>query len=133
MDNEIIYPRSDVIIKYNLLVLTLIKVKKADKAKVLSHQKIDDAINDAKKLEGDVYDKAACLLKGLIKNHAFASGNRRTAFMTVKDFLITNKKRFAIPDDPKYAKVMVGIREGYYTNQEIKEWIQNGQIKEFKR
>ena len=29
---------------------------------------------------------------------------------------------------PDYAKAMVGIREGYYSDEEIKEWIKNGKI-----
>jgi prophage maintenance system killer protein len=72
-------------------------------------------------------------LEGLIKSHAFASGNRRTAFIITKHFIRKNKKVFRIKDDPKQAKVMTGIREDFYTHKEIKEWIKNGKIKAFKR
>ena len=90
-------------------------------------------IKSCKENEGDIYDKALVLLRGLIQNHPFASGNRRTALIVTKDFLLSNNAKFKIRDDPKYAKVMQGIREDYYTNKEIKEWIKNGKIKEFKR
>lgn len=40
---------------------------------------------------------------------------------------------FKIKDDPQQASVMRGIREGYYTEEEIKEWIKNGEIRAFKR
>jgi death-on-curing family protein len=83
--------------------------------------------------EGDLYDKAIVLLKGLVQKHPFASGNRRTAFIAAKDFVMSNKGKFGIQDDPKNAKVMQGAREKYYSDEELKEWIRNGKIREFKR
>ncbi|HIH29590.1 MAG TPA: hypothetical protein HA260_07295, partial [Thermoplasmata archaeon] len=44
----------------------------------------------------DVYDKAAILLLELTRLHAFESGNKRTAFLTTKKFVITNGERFRI-------------------------------------
>ena len=85
------------------------------------------------KTEGNIYDKAVILLKGLIQKHPFASGNRRTAFIVTKDFIISNNEKFKIKDDPKYAKVMLGIREGYYQDKEIMGWIKDGKIRQFKR
>tara|TARA_Y100000310_G_scaffold35737_1_gene33737 strand:- start:603 stop:1004 length:402 start_codon:yes stop_codon:yes gene_type:complete len=133
MKKEINYPSSDKIVEYNLLILNLIKVKKADEAKVLSISRIYDIIRECKESEKDIYSKAMILLKGLIQKHPFASGNRRTAFIVTKDFLLNNEAKFKIKDDPDYAKVMVGIREGYYTDNEVKEWIENGKIKKFRR
>ena len=85
------------------------------------------------KTEGNIYDKAVILLKGLIQKHPFASGNRRTAFIVTKDFIISNNEKFKIKDDPKYAKVMLGIREDYYQDKEIMGWIKDGKIRQFKR
>lgn len=130
---KIIYPAEEKIIEFNLLALNILKVKKADKPEVLSYRKISGAIESCKGTKGDLYDKAAILLKGLVQNHPFASGNRRTAFIATKDFLLTNKAKIKILDDPKYAKVMLGIRENYYADKEIKEWLKNGKIKEFRR
>jgi len=70
---------------------------------------------------------------GLVKKHPFASGNRRTAFVVTKYFLMQNKASFEIKDDPHYARGMLGIRENYYTKEEVKEWIKHGKIREFKR
>ena len=131
--SEIMYPNEDKIIELNVLILTIIKVKKADHPKVLSHVKISKALKGCKDFEGDLYDKAAVLMKHLIKNHAFASGNRRTAFIATKHFLKMNNRKLKIADDPKYAKVMQGIREDYYSHDEIKEWIKDGKIREFRR
>ena len=133
MAHNIIYPTVEKVIEYNLLVLKLIKVRKADQPKVLNVHSIATTIEEAKKLEGDIYDKAVCLLKGIIQWHPFASGNRRTAFVVAKEFLLVNKLPFNVKDDPSHARVMQGIRENYYTNEEIKEWIKHGKIKEFRR
>ena len=130
---EIIYPSPERIIEYNLLALELIKVKKADSAKVLSMSKIREIIEECENNEGNVYDKSVVLLKGLIQKHPFASGNRRTAFIAAKNFVLRNKSKFGIKDDPHYAKVMQGIREHYYSDDEIKEWIKHGKIREFTR
>lgn len=130
---EIVYPTSARIIEYNFLALKFIKAKKADQPKVLSHSKIKEIIEACQRKQGDIYDKAVVLLEGLIQKHPFASGNRRTAFIATKDFVISNKGKFSIKDDPSYARVMQGVWEKYYSAEELKEWIRNGQIREFKR
>ena len=127
------YPSEEKIIELNVLILTVIKVKKADKSEVLSHSKISKALDSCIEFDGDLYDKAVILMSELIKAHAFASGNRRTAFIVTKYFVMQNNGKFKIKDDFSYAKVMQGIREDYYLTDEIKEWIKNGKIKPFQR
>ena len=133
MEKDIIYPSPEKVIEYNLLALTIIKAKKADQPKVLSQQKIVNVIEECKKAEGDIYDKAVVLLKGLIQGHPFASGNRRTAFIITKDFLLSNGGIFRLKDDPAHARVMQGIRENFYKDEEIINWIKNGKIRKFER
>ena len=130
---DFIYPTPGRIIEYNVLALNIIKAKKADKAEVLKHSVLSSVINQMENKEGDVYDKATVLLKGLIQGHPFASGNRRTAFIVTKDFILKNKGRFGIADNVSDARVMQGIRENYYSASEIKEWLKNGKIRKFER
>src|SRR3989344_605858 len=130
---ELIYPTTEKIVEYNILVLSIIKTKKADKPSVLSKSKLMTVIMDSKHIDGDAYDKAVVLLKGLVQKHPFASGNRRTAFIVVKSFLLENGETFKIKDDPSLAKTMLGIREGYYSDADIKDWLKHGTIREFKR
>ena len=59
MENDIQYPTREKIIEYNLLVLTVIKVKKADQPKVLSNYKIDLVVEKWMQTKGDIYDKAS--------------------------------------------------------------------------
>ncbi|HLD33231.1 MAG TPA: type II toxin-antitoxin system death-on-curing family toxin [Candidatus Nanoarchaeia archaeon] len=121
------------IIENNLFVLNLIKVKKADKAELLNRSRLVEIVEGCKDIEGDIYEKAAFLLVSLIHKHPFASGNRRTAFVTAKEFLLLNKGKFHITDNPDNSRIMVGIREGFYSIEEIKDWIKHGKIREFKR
>ena len=117
----------------NILVLNLIPGTRADKHEVLDRLKISKVLLAVDSCEGDLYDKAVVLLKGFVSEHAFASGNRRTAFVAMKYFLVNNNKKIKILDDPSNSRVMTGIREGYYSDKEIKEWIMYGTIREFRR
>ncbi len=132
-ENEIQYLSLTEVVEFNILALSLLKTKKADKGQVLSYLKLKEMLDGCEAAPGDIYDKAVFLLKNAIKKHAFASGNRRTAFIITKHFLLLNKADFNIKDEPDYARIMTGIRENYYSDPEIKNWIQNGQIREFKR
>lgn len=69
----------------------------------------------------------------LEKSHPFASGNRRTAFITTKKFLRDNNVKPKVPNNNGHSKILLGIREGYYNNIEIKEWLKNGKIRTFTR
>jgi len=133
MATRIVYPTPEKIIEYNILVLNMIKVKRADRAEVLSHARIVKVVDQCKELDGDIYDKAVCLLKRLIQEHCFASGNRRTAFLAAREFVDSNGGKYRIKNDRQHARVMQGIRENFYTDEEIREWIKNGKIKKFNR
>ena len=129
----VVYPSVDKIIEFNLLALSVIKAKKSDSTKLLSKTKLGAVLEECEELNGDIFDKAVVLLKGITQKHAFESGNRRTAFIATKYFLVMNNQRIGIQDDPENAKALLGIRENYYSDEEIKEWIKNGKIREFKR
>ena len=89
-------------------------IKKADRPEVLSKSRLVEIVEKCQDSRGDLYDKAAVLLTGIIKRHPFASGNRRTAFIVMVDFLWDNNKHCAIKDDPENARVLLGIREDFY-------------------
>lgn len=48
------------------------------------------AVGAAQNYPGDVLEKAAVLLRSMIKNHPFVDGNKRTAILTVFAFLKRN-------------------------------------------
>jgi len=130
---EIIYPTVEEIKYYNTIAIEMFRKSKRDVAKTISVSYIQKAIDVTKIHPGDIYDKAARLLSELTQIHAFESGNKRTAFLTAKKFILENGGKFTIPDTASNVKVMIGIREKYYTQNELKEWIKYGKIKRFER
>ena len=130
---QIAYLTTEKIIELNILALSIFKVKKADKPHVLSYKKIEDITNGCIQVKGDVYDKATFFLKEIVRKHPFASGNHRTAVIAAKAFIQANKAVFSPKDDSSQVTVLMGIREDYYSDQEIKEWIQPDKIREFRR
>jgi prophage maintenance system killer protein len=124
----IIYPSVDQVIAYNALSLSHIRVKKADQHEVRSRATIRQVIADAAATAGSVYVQAAVLLTGMVRVHAFASGNRRTALLVTRDCLLSNRATFGVRDDPANARILQGIREGFYTLTEIQEWLRTGDL-----
>ena len=127
------YPTVDEIQYYNTIAIEMFRKSKRDQAKTISVSYIQKAIDKTKMNPGDIYEKAARLLIELTRIHAFESGNKRTAFLTTKKFVLKNEGKFNIKDTINNVKVMIGIRENYYSQNEIKEWIMNGKIKKFER
>ena len=129
----IVYPTVDEIQYYNTIAIEMFRKSKSDQAKTISVSYIQKAIEKTKMNPGGIYDKAARLLIELTRIHAFESGNKRTAFLSTKKFVLKNEGKFNIPDTINNVKVMIGIRENYYSQNEIKEWVMNGKIKKFER
>ena len=129
----IIYPTIDEIKYYNTIAIEMFRKTKHDRAITIEDAFILKAIKAVKSKEGTIYDKAAILLLKLTQAHAFESGNKRTAFLSTKRFVLMNNSKFNIPDSTDNVKIMIGIRENYYTEEELRMWIKHGKIKEFRR
>lgn len=117
-------------VEINKIALTSIKVRRADRHKVISKERLSFIIESVRKHDGDLYDKATKLLKEIVKAHCFESGNRRTAILATEAFLKANGEELRIEFN---AKILIGIREGFYTDFEIKEWLHGNAVREFKR
>jgi len=48
-------------------------------------------------------------------------------------FILKNEGKFNIYDTTDNARVMIGIREKYYAQEELREWIEHGTIRTFQR
>ena len=129
-ETSIHYLSSGQLVMLNKRVLEEIKAKKGDKHEVLSFARIEGVLEETKSQQGDTYDKAVTLIIELTKRHAFGSGNRRTAYAAAKAFLESNGEEFHAEMNPK---AMQGIREGFYSKEEIKEWLKGNGIREFNR
>jgi len=127
---QIRVPQRATAVEINNRVLKETRARKADSHRVASRTKLDAIIGEVRALDGDAFAKAACLLIGLTKWHAFDSGNRRTAYAAAKLFLEANGKTMEVEHDPR---VLTGVREGFYSTEEVVEWLKGNGIREFRR
>jgi len=97
-------------------VLKEVKVKRADSHRVANREKLESIVEEVRAMDGDVFEKATCLLVGLTKNHAFDSGNRRTVYTATKLFLGANGEAMKTDPDPR---VLTRIREGFIARRKL--------------
>ncbi len=114
----------------NKRVVQEIRVKKGDSHKVLNRGALRDTCTKVEVLDGDVYEKAACLLVNVTRRHAFASANRRTAYTAAAEFLRINGAEMKAGSD---FTVLTGIREDFYKTEEVVEWLKGHEIRRFSR
>lgn len=124
------YPTIEELIELNMMVLREIRAKRANRHEVRSREALRQVLEEAKNEPGDIYDKAAVLLIGIVKKHPFASGTRRTAIAAAISFLRLNGEHVRTVLDPK---VLQGVREEFYTKDEIKSWLKGNEIRKFTR
>ncbi len=131
----LVCPDASVIIAFNRVILEQYPIKKADRHEVLSHAKINFVVYDVLNNGKEVYQAASILLHGIVCKHAFASGNKRTGFFLTRAFIERNGGVFCIQEagDETNRKILTGIREGFYSLDEIERWLKDGKIKEFVR
>ena len=70
----------------------------------------------------DVAALAAAYAFGIARNHPFLDGNKRTAFVVCRTFLILNGQDLAASREQKYA-TFLGLAEGSLSEDELGTWI----------
>jgi len=96
------------------------KMNDADQAGVKDHGLLESAVyRPQQSIFGEdayphLFDKAAALLESLVKNHCFHNGNRRTAYLVTKSFLMINGKHLRM--ERRYAvEFIVDIAKGIHS------------------
>lgn len=82
--------------------------------------KIAKVLEEVESEAGDIYEKAAVLLIGIVKGHPFESGNRRTAYAAAANFLESNGFQAANTYD---VEVVKGIRSGTHKKADVASWL----------
>ena len=78
-------------------------------------------VNLASYSNPDAADLAAAYVYGLAKNHGFLDGNKRTAWVVARLFLVDNGKRLSF--DPLNAiQMMEGVAGGGVDETQLAEW-----------
>ena len=65
---------------------------------------------------------AAAYAFGIAKNHPFIDGNKRTAFVVCRTFLILNGLDFTAPREARYL-MFLGLAEGEVSEAELANWL----------
>lgn len=67
---------------------------------------------------------AACYSYGIAKNHAFVDGNKRTAYVVMRAFLIMNGFDIKATKEEKYLTVYA-LAAGDLTEDQLADWIES--------
>lgn len=81
-------------------------------------------LKETRKYEGDIYQKAAFLLKEIVTAHVFEDGQHRTAFVTVEMFLRQNGETLYYRDYREAQRFLKRVHE--HTLGEIAAWLRHG-------
>lgn len=74
-----------------------------------------------------IYDKAAQLCYGIVKNHPFTDGNKRTALHSMYVYLIING--FDITASQQEVEdLIINVAAGNMTNTELLQWLRKNTI-----
>ncbi|RXZ82117.1 type II toxin-antitoxin system death-on-curing family toxin [Paenibacillaceae bacterium] len=96
------------------------KMNDADQSGVKDHGLLESAVHRPQQsifgeyAYPDLFEKAAALLESLVKNHCFHNGNKRTAYLVTKSFLMINGKHLKM--EREYAvEFIVDIAKGIHS------------------
>ncbi|WP_298430504.1 type II toxin-antitoxin system death-on-curing family toxin [uncultured Jannaschia sp.] len=67
-------------------------------------------------------DMAAALLESMVKNHGFADGNKRSAWLLTEMMIDRSGYRLDIPDDERVDDLVVALAEGSADFEEARTW-----------
>ena|SRR5690606_24247698 len=117
-----IFPTKEEFIAAHYFIMR--RMNDAEQAGVKNHSLLESAIHrpqqsvSGKDAYPTLFDEAAALLKSLVKNHCFHNGNKRTAYLVTKSFLMINgyhlrmERKFAV-------EFIVDIAKGLYKLEAI--------------
>ena len=83
---------------------------------------------DNQELNETPIEKAAALIEGILLNHPFVDGNKRTGYVIMRLFLMSNQMDLQASQDEKY-EFVISIAEGKLKKPGIEKWIRNRIIK----
>ena len=97
--------------------------KKFDKGTIRNEGELDHLVYKVANTRG-IDRKAATLLMDIARHHAFADGNKRTAFQAMLAFLSLNGKELKVGETSKFNVVVWSVKPRTQLD-EIVTWIAN--------
>jgi death on curing protein len=72
--------------------------------------------------DADIATLAAALAYGIAKNHPFIDGNKRTALVVMRTFLLLNGYNLSATQEEKYL-TFLKLAEGNLTEDDLADWV----------
>lgn len=120
---EIIYPTAEEVLATHLLIVNRPSASASDV--VRDWNLLESALNRpraAAYYEGaDLVRQAATLVWGMVENHPFHDGNKRTAWIAMRTFLHVNGWQVAGSEDERFALV-IGVTQGLSVD-DVDAWL----------
>jgi death-on-curing protein len=69
----------------------------------------------------DLYELAAAYTLGIVKNHPFVNGNKRTGFLAGAAFLELNGEILGA-SEPEATRMILGVASGAVNEQQLADW-----------
>ena len=69
----------------------------------------------------DIFELAAAYTAGIVQNHPFVDGNKRTGFLAGATFLELNGCRLTA-SEPEATRIIMGLAAGELSEQELAQW-----------
>ena len=77
--------------------------------------------------EADLFRLAAAYCAGIVKNHPFVDGNKRTGTLSAVVFLALNGIATEF-DEPMIVAMIVGLAAGEISESELTDWLRSGAV-----
>ncbi|HXW60737.1 MAG TPA: type II toxin-antitoxin system death-on-curing family toxin [Myxococcota bacterium] len=74
--------------------------------------------------KANLYELAAAYAFGIARNHPFVDGNKRTAFVSMKTFLMRNDRQLS-PPKSEAIEIFFALAAGEVGEAELVRWIEN--------
>ena len=72
--------------------------------------------------DADLARLAAAYGYGIIKNHPFIDGNKRTGYVVMESFLVLNGQSLIASEEEKYP-IVIAVADGTMSEDEFAEWL----------
>jgi len=72
--------------------------------------------------------KAAVLCARLVRNHPLPDGNKRSAYLSLREFVARNGYHWNPPTDDETVSVMEALAAGEMSERDFKSWLDDGRI-----
>ncbi len=78
--------------------------------------------------EADVFRLAASYCHGIVKNHPFVDGNKRTGTLAAVAFLALNDVGL-VCNEPEIAAIVIGLAASEVTEEQFANWLRSCAVK----